>query len=254
MIAKQPLTTGRQKKIATRSRQAIAGLEMVPSPSSLAVARSSTFLAGLEEAAMCTILAAANIRRISAKHAITTAGDKATHLFLVRSGRARYYHATKSGHVVHLARLAAGDVIGLVALLKTQTAYMASTEAASDCELWMWDRTAIGKVVSLYPVLGENALRIALGYLKNYMERHVGLVTNSAKQRLAETLCQLGHQSGDVHPDGIEIRVTNDELGALADISRFTTSRLLSDWVRSGTVSKRRGRILLHAPEALMTD
>ena len=31
---------------------------------------------------------------------------------------------------------------------------------------------------------------------------------------------------------------TNDELGALADISPFTASRLVSNWARAGTVSK----------------
>ncbi|HTR25275.1 MAG TPA: helix-turn-helix domain-containing protein [Terriglobales bacterium] len=52
----------------------------------------------------------------------------------------------------------------------------------------------------------------------------------------------------------IEIHTTNDELSGLADIGRFTASRLLSDWVRAGTVSKGRGWIRLHAPEALMID
>jgi len=64
----------------------------------------------------------------------------------------------------------------------------------------------------------------------------------------------LGHESGEVHPDGVEIRTTNNELSGLADISRFTASRALSGWVRSGTITKGRGRILLHSPEALLVD
>jgi CRP-like cAMP-binding protein len=80
------------------------------------------------------------------------------------------------------------------------------------------------------------------------------LVTKTAEDRLAETLLRLGDQSGKVRPDGIEIRATNDQLGAFADISPFTVSRVLSNWVRAGAVSKRRGRVLLNAPEALMTD
>lgn len=97
-------------------------------------------------------------------------------------------------------------------------------------------------------------MRIALGYLRTYLERHIGLVTKTAEVRLAETLLKLSDQSGVVHSHGIEIRATNDQLGALADISPFTASRVLSNWARAGTVSKGRGRILLHAPEALMID
>ena len=224
-------------------------------PRSVAAAvRASNFLAGLEQPAMHAILAAAQIRRISAKHNITTGGDRATHLFLVQSGRVRFYHLTKQGGLVLLASLVPGDVIGLVAMVKRPFPYMATAEATSDCELFAWEHSVICKLVSRYPLLGENGLRLALGYLRNYVERHIGLVTKTAEERLAETLLRLGDQSGEVHPDGIEIRATNDELAGLADISTFTASRVLSNWVRAGTVSKGRGRVLLHAPEALMID
>ena len=227
---------------------------MLDSRSALAVARSSSFLTGIEPTAVQTILSAAQVRRISAEHNIITGGHRATHLFLVQSGRVRYYHLSKQGEEVLLAWLVPGDVIGLVALLKSQSTYMAMAEAASDCELLSWDHSVIRRLASRHPLLTENSLNIALGYVRTYIERHVGLVTKTAEERLADTLLRLGNKSGEVHPDGIEIRATNDELGALADISPFTASRLLSSWARAGTVSKGRGRLLLHDPEALMID
>jgi CRP-like cAMP-binding protein len=227
---------------------------MINSRSASLAARSSSFLAGLEESATRAVLGAAQIQKISAKHNITTGGHRATHFFLVQSGRVRYYHLTTHGEVVLLAWLVPGDVIGLVALMRSPSAYMATAEATSDSELLAWEHSVIRKLVSRHPLLGENGLRIALGYLRNYVERHVGLITKTAEERLAETLLRLSDQSGEVHPDGIEIRVTNDQLGALADISPFTASRVLSNWGRAGTLSKGRGRVLLHAPEALMID
>ena len=53
---------------------------------------------------------------------------------------------------------------------------------------------------------------------------------------------------------GVQVDVTNGQLGALADISSFTTSRLLSGWERQGAVSKSRGKVLIHSPEALVVD
>jgi CRP/FNR family transcriptional regulator, nitrogen oxide reductase regulator len=173
---------------------------------------------------------------------------------MVQSGQVRYYHLTKQGDLVLLALLVPGDVIGLVALLKGPSTYMATAEATSDCELRAWERTVIRKLVSRHPVLGENGLHIALGYLRNYVKRHIGLVTKTAPERLAEALLNLGDQSGKVHSDGIELRATNDQPGALADISPFAVSRVLGDWARAGILSKGRGRVLLHAPEALMMD
>lgn len=228
--------------------------DMVNSQSASVAAWSSSFFAGLELPATQAILAAAHIRRLSAKHNITTGGHRATHFFLVQTGQVRYYHLTTQGEVVLLSWLVPGDVIGLVALLRNPSAYMATAEATSDCELLVWERSVIRKFVSRHPLLGENGLRIALDHLRNYVARHVGLVTKTAEERLAETLLRLSDQSGEFRPDGIEIRATNDQLSGLADISSFTASRVLSNWGREGTVSKRRGRVILHDPEALMID
>jgi CRP-like cAMP-binding protein len=227
---------------------------MINSRSALAVPRSSGFLTGLEHTATQAILSAAQIRRIATRRQIITGGHRATHFFLVQSGRVQYYHLTKEGESVVLAWLVPGDVIGLMALLKSPSAYMATAEATSDCELLVWEHSVIRKLATRHPLLGENGLRIALGYLRTFVERHIGLVTKTAQCRLAETLQRLADRSGKIHPDGIEITATNEQLGSLADISRFTASRALSDWARAGILSKGRGRVVLHAPEALMID
>ena len=228
--------------------------DMVNPRSASIAALSACFLAGLEQPATDAILAAAHTRRIAAKRKITTEGCRATSLFLVQSGHARFYHLTKQGELILLERLAPGDVIGLAAMLKNPPPYMATAEATSECVVLAWEHSVIRQLASFHPLLAENGLRIALGYLRAYIERHTGLVTKSAEARLAETLLRLSDQSGQFHPEGIEIHATNEELGALADISPFTTSRVLRNWGRSGTISKERGRVLLHAPEALMTD
>jgi CRP-like cAMP-binding protein len=227
---------------------------MIKSRLALAAATSSSLLRGLEQPAAEAILAAAEIRQASAKQVITSRGQRASHLFLVQSGRVRFYHLTKQGKSVLLASLGPGDVLGLLALLKGPFEYVGTGEASSDCELLVWERSVIRKLVVRYPLLNENGLYIALAYLRNYIDRHVGLVTKTAEERLAGTILSLGDQSKDVHPEGIEIRATNDELGALADISPFTVSRLLGNWMEAGILSKGRGRVVLHAPESLMID
>jgi len=227
---------------------------MVDSQSASIAALSSSLLEGLEGPAADAILAAAQIQRISAKRNISTEGCQATRLFLFQSGRARFYHLTKQGELVMLAQLVPGDVIGLVAILKSPPPYMATAEAISDCEVLAWEHSVIRKLVSLHPLLAENGLHLALGYLRIFIDRHAGLATKTAQERLAETLVRLSDRSGQFHPEGIEIRATNDELGALADISPFTASRVLNNWVQAGAVSKKRGRVLLLAPEVLMMD
>ena len=225
---------------------------MRDSQSALVALKSSTFLKDIEQSAIQAIIASAEIRRVRATRNITMGGDEATHLFLVQTGRVHYYHVTKEGDSVLLAWLSPGDIIGLVAMMRVSSRYMATAEANTDCELFAWKRSVIRKLATRFPLLGENGLQIALGYLRAYIDRHIGLVTKTAEQRLAEALLRLSDRCGEVLPDGIEIRVTNEQLGEIAEISEFTASRLLSNWVRAGILSKGRGKVLVQSPEALM--
>ncbi len=147
--------------------------------------------------------------------------------------------------------LAPVDVFGLVTMLARPMPYMANVDAISDCNLLVWKHATIRTFAEAHPVLAENALRISLGYLKRYSARHARLVSEIGKQRLAATLLDLAHRTGFVRSHGVEIRATNEQLGSLSDISAFTTSRLLAAWHRKGTLSKARGKVILHAPEGL---
>jgi CRP/FNR family transcriptional regulator, nitrogen oxide reductase regulator len=220
--------------------------------------RSSTvpsqIFAGISEDAIAEILAAAHPRKVAARQMIFTAGEKATHLFVQRTGRGRYFRLTRTGDEVLLQLLAPGDTFGIGAMLKNPYPYIGSAEATSDVEVLVWEHASIRNFATLYPQLADNALRIVLHYLKRYVNRHVGLVTKTAEQRLAGTLLTLGDRTGRALTSGIQVDVTNEQLGALADISSFTTSRLLSEWERQGAVSKLRGKVLIHSPEALVMD
>ena len=55
----------------------------------------------------------------------------------------------------------------------------------------------------------------------------------------------FGHQVSG----GIELDVTNEESAESAHITRYTTSRLISEWQKSGTIRKRKGKILLRTAE-----
>jgi CRP-like cAMP-binding protein len=219
-----------------------------------APALKTNFLADLDQRAVDKILSAAARQQSPARQQLLSAGQPATHLFMLRSGRVRYYKITKSGDEIVLHMLGNGDVFGLGTLLKQPTSYMGSAEALSECDLLVWEHMSIRTQAAAHPQLAENALRIVLQYLRSYVDRHIGLVSTNAQHRLAITLLDLGHRTGRFLPHGVEIEATNEQLGSLADISRFTTSRLLKGWERSGAISKMREKVVIHTPEALATE
>lgn len=220
----------------------------------LKTALAPLFFEAINKDATAGILLQARSQRFGLGCTIITGGDIATHLFLVSSGKVKYYRLTRSGEEILLDWLTPGDVFGLGTLLKNPPAYMGSAEALSDCDVVVWRHETIRKLTRKYPQLSENAIRIVLHYLKNYADRHVGLVTKTAEQRLATTLLKLGHGTGAVHSSGVEVHATNAQLAALSDVSRFTASRLLNAWQKKGMVRKQRGRVLIRAPESLLMD
>jgi len=207
--------------------------------------------AGLDAQTVQSILAEGQPRQAKAGQVLQITGQPGTHLFLLRTGRVRYFNTTESGQEISLYILAPGDAFGLVALLDQPMTYMASADALSDSEFLAWKHESIRALARTHPQISENAMQISLRYLKEYVDRHARLLSGTAKRRLGVTLLDLARRTGSVRPHGVEIDVTNEQLGSLSDISRFTTSRLLSSWERAGALSKSRGKITLHSPECL---
>jgi len=212
----------------------------------------SRFFEGLAQRDLETIRAAATGRRYLASSVITNQGNPADHLFLLTSGRARYFYITKDGQKTLLLWLTPGEILGGAAFLSRPSEYLISTEALRDSSFLVWDRATIRSLAAKYPRLLENALYMGSDYLTWYLADHVALVCDTARERLAQVLIQLAGVIGQRVPGGVEFDVTNEELASAANITPFTASRLLGEWQTNHAVVKRRGKIVLRSPGRLL--
>lgn len=170
---------------------------------------------------------------------------------MLLSGRVRYFTLTEDGRRVILRWLLPGDVFGAMAILHDPDQYLVSTESVRDSELLVWNRADLRRLVIRYPRLLENVLAIAADYFRWYVTAHLALISHSAQQRLARVLVHLAKDSGHREENGIALDVTNEELADAAHITRFSTSRLLSEWQRKGFLTKGRGKLILVSPDRL---
>lgn len=198
------------------------------------------------------IRGAATERRFLASSLITNQGDSAEHLFLVTSGRARYFFVTEDGRKTLLLWLTEGEIIGGAAFLPKASKYLLSAEAVKDSSVLVWGRAALRSLAARHPRLLENALLMASDYLAWYFADHVALTCHTARQRLAQVLIRLATVIGQKVPGGVEFDATNEELASAANITPFTASRLVSEWQMNRAVVKRRGKILLRSSERLL--
>ena len=211
-------------------------------------------LDGVEADARRAILASSLRRTFQPAQVLFRTGEPADRLFVLRKGRVRFGRLSSTGRDVVMGILEPGDVFGLGSLLAAKMDYIGTAEALDRGEAFVWTRDVIQRFAEQYPRVAGNALHVALTYVARFAERHERLLSRTAEQRLAHVLMRLGSRGGVPSMSGIEVRIKNEQLASLADVSPFTASRLLKDWERHGAVSKSRGTVHIMCPEKLLLD
>jgi CRP-like cAMP-binding protein len=199
-----------------------------------------------------SILAAAEYRKLSANSVITHQDQPAKHLFLLLTGRARYFFVTEKGQKVILLWIPPGEIFGMAAFHSPPIAYLSSTETARNSSVLVWDRDTIRSFAARQPRLFENALDIGIHFMIAYHAAHRALICGSARERFAHVLATLASGIGHKVPGGVELDVKNEELANEANVTLFTVSRLLNEWQRAGVLRKSRGKIVLRSSERLL--
>ena len=213
---------------------------------------SVQLFSGLDVNHVRSIKDAATRREFEASRIIVVANEPADRLFLIEVGQVDYYVTSDAGQDILLRRLVAGDVFGQAALLSSPIGYLGTAKAVHHVRVLEWNNRMIQQVAKTYPQIIENALRTALRYLALYAKRHIGLVSNTAQERLACALSSLGSRTGHAVASGVEVGIKNEDLASLADMSSFAASRILQDWDRKGIVKKSRGKVIIRSPEKLL--
>lgn len=206
----------------------------------------------LEQSEINMIEAAAVRREFKPSQVIVRANEPGKKLYLIVTGSVDYHVTSETGLEILLRRLVAGDIFGVASFLSKPIGYLGTAKAVRHVDVLEWRDHVVRQLARTYPQLVENALRTALRYLALYAMRHIGLVSNTAQERLACALSGLGSRTGHAVSTGLEVDVKNEDLASLADVSFFTVSRVLKNWERNGIVEKHRAKIIIRSPEKLL--
>jgi CRP-like cAMP-binding protein len=207
---------------------------------------------GLGNREICAIRTAATKRTFEASQIIKDAEQPAMHLFLVEVGYVDYFVLTNDGREILLRRLVPGNAFGCAALLTEPNGYFGTARAVHKTEMLLWEHRVVRQLAAAYPRLVENALHASLHYLALYAKRHIRLVSNTAQEKVAHALTNLGSRTGHVLPGGVEVDIKNEDLASLADVNFYTVSRILAAWESQKVVSKSRGKVLIRCPERML--
>ena len=175
-------------------------------------------------------LSQCHVHKYNAKSTIIYAGEKAETLYYIAKGSVVVLIKDAEGHEMILTYLNQGDFIGEVGLFDesenpVRTAYV---KAKTACEI---AEVSYNKFKQLVQVNPEILMRLT-AQISQRLAQTSAKVGNLAfldvTGRIAATLLNLAHQpEAMTHPDGMQIKITRQEIGQIVGCSRETVGRIL---------------------------
>ncbi|NOZ54805.1 MAG: cAMP-activated global transcriptional regulator CRP [Gammaproteobacteria bacterium] len=167
-------------------------------------------------------------RRYPSKSLIIYAGDKPDVLYHIVNGSVTVLIEDDSGREIVLAYLNSGDFFGEMGLFGEHTNRSAFVRARTQCELAEISYSRFNQLAEKdSKILFELASQMALRLRKT--SRKVGdLAFIDVTGRVARTLIELCKEPDAItHPNGMQIRITRQELGRIVGCSREMVGRVL---------------------------
>lgn len=171
-----------------------------------------------------------HIHKYSAKSTIIHEGEKAETLYYMVKGSAVVLIKDPEGHEMILTYLNQGDFIGEVGLFDqsetpTRTAWV---KARTSCEVAEVSYSKFRQLVQVNPEILIRLSAQLARRLATTSRKVSNLAFLDVTGRIASTLMTLAHQpEAMTHPDGMQIKITRQEIGQIVGCSRETVGRIL---------------------------
>ncbi|NOX75211.1 MAG: cAMP-activated global transcriptional regulator CRP [Gammaproteobacteria bacterium] len=179
-------------------------------------------------------------RQYPAKSLIIYAGDKPDVLYYISEGSVTVLIEDETGREIVLAYLNVGDFFGEMGLFGGEPNRSAFVRAKSKCELAEISYNRFRQLSEKDPeILFELASQMALR-LRKTSQKVGNLAFMDVTGRVARTLMDLSKEPDAMtHPDGMQIRVTRQELGRIVGCSREMVGRVLKNLEAQGLITAR---------------
>lgn len=177
-------------------------------------------------------------RRYPAKTTLIYAGDKSDSLYYIIKGTVSVIIEEDDGREMIMAYLNAGDFFGEMGLFDSMNSRSAWIKTKTECEVAEISYSKFRDITAndariLYFIGEQMATR-----LRNTTRKVGDLAFLDVTGRVARTLLDLCKQPDAMtHPDGMQIKITRQEIGRIVGCSREMVGRVLKGLEEQGLVS-----------------
>jgi CRP-like cAMP-binding protein len=197
----------------------------------------------LSAAEMDAMAAAAPMKAYTTGDVVHSPHQPVETLFILKKGRIRIFRVSPDGRALTTAIVEPGTIFGEMVIVGQQM-HDSFAEALDDVVVCVMSKRDVRRLL-----LGDAriAARISetLGRRLGELEQRLSdAVFKSAPERVASTLVTLaGTHSSRPLGRGVQVKLTHEQLAALAGTSRETTTKILNEYAEQGLLSLGRGRI-----------
>ena len=220
------------------ARAPVVHLKQEDTRAGIEAARPALF-AGISPADYARIAASARVKEFERGEMLYIGGDSVSQVLLLTSGFAKISQFGLSGAEVILRLSVPGDVLGAMGLFTTGL-HFTTGQAFRVCRALVWDAPTFKSLVTRYPVLHQNMVKILSEDLLELQERFREVATERVAPRVARQLVRLLSRIGRSINGSVEVSLTREELAQMTGTTLFSVSRLLSTWEDRGIVKPRR--------------
>ena len=198
-----------------------------------------------ESTGLDVFLAAANRRRYPAKSTLIYAGENGDSIYYILRGSVTVLVESESGREIIVTYLNAGDFIGEMPLFSRDTPRSAWVKAKTECEVAELSYGKFQEVAEKHTDLLYLVAKQMAGRLNRTTQKVSDLAFLSIKGRVAHTLLELATQPDAMtHPEGMQIKITRQEISRIVGCSREMVGRVLKTLAEQGLVSAK-GKIMV---------
>jgi len=205
----------------------------------LPLLRSVPHFAGLDPEVLKTIALRCRPKAIAAGQHVFMAGEPCLDLYVLESGRVKFYRVNAEGREQVLKVFERpGDTFCIASAFSTG-AHIVSARAAAATRLHRLDMDTLNRLIREHPSVGRSLIATAGEHMAHLVGLAEDLALKTATERLAKHLHELALAEGAAQ--GGEIRLSRDrlaeeELASMLGTVRVNVSRSLANLARAGAI------------------
>lgn len=239
----RPWSPGHREEDVDIERAAAAG------PDKLWCMAEVDIFCDLSSSEMDTLSEAAPMRSYAAGELVYTPHQPIEALFILKQGRIRIFRLSPEGRALTTAIVSPGTIFGEMVVVGQQM-HDSFAEALDDVVVCVMTRADVRRLLLGDPRISARISETLGRRIGELEQRLSDAVFKSVPERIAGALLTLASHSGPFAREA-HVKLTHEQLAALAATSRETTTKVLGEFAEQGVISLGRGRITILAPERL---